>query len=59
MEEDMLWTEITRPKYRRDHLRYASDTTDEEWALIAPYMPAPRPLGHPRTTDLRSVVGRC
>ena len=47
----MPWTEITRPKYRRDGLRYASDTTDEEWALIVPYMPPPRPLGHPRTTD--------
>jgi hypothetical protein len=24
----MAWTEITRPKYQRDGLRYASDTTD-------------------------------
>src|SRR5512147_176989 len=30
----MSWTDITRIKYRRDGLRYASDTTDEEWALI-------------------------
>lgn len=52
----MPWTEITRPKYRRDGLRYASDTTDEEWALIVPYMPPPCHIGHPRTTDLRSVV---
>jgi transposase len=56
MEDAMPWTEITRPKYRRDHLRYASDTTDEEWALIAPFMPPPRRLGRRRTTDLRSVV---
>ena len=28
----MAWTEITRPKYQRDGLRYASDTTDEEWS---------------------------
>ena len=52
----MPWTEITRPKYRRDGLRYASDTTDEEWASIAPFMPAARPLGRPRRTDLRAVV---
>jgi hypothetical protein len=26
----MAWTEITRPKYQRDELRYASDTTDEQ-----------------------------
>ena len=48
----MVWTEITRPKYRRDGLRYASDTTDEEWAVIAPYMPAPHRRGRPRTTDI-------
>ena len=52
----MVWTEITRPKYRRDGLRYASDTTDEEWAVIAPYMPGPRRRGRPRTTALRAVT---
>ena len=52
----MAWSEITRPQYRRDGLRYASDTTDEEWALIAPHMPAPWRRGRPRTTDLRAVV---
>jgi hypothetical protein len=29
----MAWTEITRPKYQRDRLRYASDTTDEDRAI--------------------------
>jgi transposase len=52
----MVWTEITRPKYRRDGLRYASDLTDAEWAVIAPHMPAPRRLGRPRRTPLREVV---
>jgi transposase len=52
----MVWTEITRLKYRRDGLRYASDTTDEEWAVIAPYMPGPRRRGRPRTTALRAVT---
>ena len=52
----MPWTEITRPQYRRDGQRYASDLTDGEWALIAPHLPAPRRLGRPRTTDLRDVV---
>lgn len=52
----MPWTEITRRHYRRDGLRYASDMTDGEWALIAPFMPAPKRLGRPRTTDLREVV---
>ena len=52
----MTWTEITRPKYRRDGLRYASDTTDEEWAIIASFLPAKSGRGRPRTTDLRAVV---
>lgn len=29
-----MWTETTRRQYRRQGLRYASDVTDEEWALI-------------------------
>jgi transposase len=52
----MPWTDITRLDYRRDGLRYASDLTDEEWALIAPHLPPPGRLGRPRTTDLRQVV---
>ena len=52
----MPWTEITRPQYRREGQRYASDLTDGEWALIALHMPVPRRLGRPRTTDLRAVV---
>lgn len=52
----MAWTEITRPKYRRDGLRYASDTTEEEWAIIAAHLPEKLRRGRPRTTDLRAVV---
>ncbi len=56
MEIATPWTEITRAQYRRDGLRYASDTTDGEWALVAPLMPEPNRLGRPRETDLREVV---
>lgn len=52
----MAWTEITRAQYRRDGLRYTSDLTDGEWAVIAPLMPARRHLGRPREVDLREVV---
>ena len=38
----MAWTEITRPQYRREGLRYASDLADAEWALIEPFMPGRR-----------------
>jgi putative transposase len=52
----MPWTETTRWQYRRDGLRFASDTTDAEWALLEPLMPEPAGVGRPRTTDLRAVV---
>ena len=52
----MAWTGITRRKYRRDGLRYASDTTDAEWAVIEPHMPPPADCGRPRGTSLREVV---
>ena len=52
----MPWTEITRLKYRREGLRYASDLTDAEWALIEPFMPKVNRIGRPRETDLRAVV---
>ena len=52
----MPWTETTRRQYRRDRLRFASDTTDAEWALLEPLMPEPAGIGRPRATDLRDVV---
>ena len=35
----MAWTELTRRQHDRKGNKYASDTTDPEWALIAPMMP--------------------
>ena len=52
----MAWTDITREQHKRAGLRYPSDLTDAEWALIAPLLPPARPGGRPRTTDLREVV---
>jgi putative transposase len=52
----MSWTGITRAKYRRDGLRYASDTTDAEWKLIEPLMPAACRRGRPRGVSLRVIM---
>lgn len=52
----MGWTDFTRRQYVRGTGRYASDLTDKEWSLIAPFMPTPRRLGRPRTTELREVL---
>ena len=43
-----MWTKTTQPQYRRDGLRYASDVTDTEWALIENFVPAPKKLGRQR-----------
>ena len=52
----MGWTDFTRRQYGRRTGRYASDLTDREWSLIAPFMPMPRRLGRPRKTELREVL---
>jgi putative transposase len=35
---------------------YPSDVTDEQWALVAPLLPAALPGGRPRKVDLREVL---
>jgi transposase len=56
MEVTMTWTETTRQQYRRDHLVYASDTTEAEWLLLSFFLPAPCHVGRPRKVELRAVM---
>jgi len=51
-----MWTNENRARYDRSKLRYPSDVTDEEWALVAPLIPPPKPGGNKRTRDMREVV---
>jgi transposase len=51
-----MWTVENRAKYNRDHLRYPSDLTGAEWALIEPLIPPAKPGGNKRTVDVRAVV---
>ena len=46
-----MWTDENRARYDRDQLRYPSDLTDEEWALIEPLIPPAKPGGGKRTVD--------
>ncbi len=52
----MAWTDITRCEHSRNCSRYPSDLTDREWGIVAPLVPAARPGGRPRTTDMREVM---
>ncbi len=35
-----MWTETTRSKHARKGLRYSSDLTDQEWAVLEKLFPA-------------------
>src|SRR3954471_22985786 len=52
----VMWTPENRPKYDRSKLRYPSDLTDEEWAIIAPLIPRAKRGGNKRTIDVRAVL---
>jgi transposase len=51
-----MWTTENRPRYNRDKLRYPSDLTDEEWALVEPMIPPAKHGGRRRTVVVREVV---
>jgi putative transposase len=51
-----MWTPTTRRQHSRDHLRYGSDLTDQEWEIIAAFMPRPARTGRPRTWTLREIM---
>jgi transposase len=51
-----MWTDENRALYDRSKLRYPSDLTDEEWALIEPLLPPAKRGGGKRTVILRDVV---
>jgi len=51
-----MWTKANRGKYNRDGLRYPSDLTDAEWALVEPLIPAAKRGGRRREVDVREVL---
>ena len=51
-----MWTIENRCRYDRDHLRYPSDLTDAEWALIEPFIPPAKHGGRKREVDEREIV---
>lgn len=51
-----MWTPEHRRAADRRGLRYPSDLTDAEWALIAPLIRPAKRGGRPRTVDVREVL---
>src|ERR1700682_275039 len=51
-----MWTDITRSKHARKGLRYSSDLTDAEWAVIEPRLPERSGLGRPPKWSRRAIM---
>ena len=51
----MAWTETTRRQHDRSGLRYASDSTDEEWEIIAPFLERSSTVGRPSVHSARVI----
>ena len=51
-----MWTPATRAQHSRKGLRYPSDLTNTEWALVAPLLPPPRRMGRPRKWPMRRII---
>jgi len=56
LDEQPMWTETTRAQHKRDGLRFASDLTDAEWAVLEPLLPPPSPVGRPPAWPRREIV---
>jgi len=51
-----MWTTENRARYDRSKLRYPSELTDDEWALIEPLIPPAKRGGRERQKDERELV---
>lgn len=51
----MGWTETARGRHDRRRLRYASDCTDREWAIVAPLLARTAKVGRPRLHRARDL----
>lgn len=51
-----MWTQGHGQSHDRKGLRYPSDLTDAEWALVGPLIPPARRGGRPRDVDMREVL---
>ena len=51
-----MWTNDNRGRYDRSKLRYPSDLTDAEWAIIGPLIPPAKRGGNKRSVVERDIV---
>jgi len=54
--EDIMWNPTARSQHSRAGLRYGSDMTDAEWAIVPPLLPKPSDRGRRRRWEWREVL---
>src|SRR5580765_4804858 len=51
-----MWTQAHRATYEQSGTALPSDLTDAQWECLAPLIPAAKPGGRPRKTDMRAAM---
>src|ERR1700709_2945233 len=51
-----MWTPTTRRQHSRAGLRYETDLTDAEWAVVKPLLPEPASCGRPPLWPMREIL---
>ena len=51
-----MWSPTSRRQHSRAALRYGSDLTDAEWAILEPLLPPPCACGRKRKWPMRRIV---
>lgn len=54
--ESCIWTPPARRKHSREDLRYGSELTDAEWALVAPFLSPPAKTGRSMSWPTHEIV---
>jgi putative transposase len=51
-----MWTATTRAQHKREGLRFPSDLTDAEWAVLGPLLPPRSRVGRPPAWPMREIL---
>ena len=51
-----MWTQAHRATYKQSGAALPSDLTDAQWQRLEPLIPAAKPGGRPRKTDMRAAM---
>ena len=53
-----MWTPTTREQHSRETLRYQTDLTDAQWAVIEPHLPPVHRMERPRVWSYPAATAK-